>query len=53
MAKLERLTDEPPLASIGRVLKVTDDPAILRIVQRTEYGLLQLFREALHGVNSA
>jgi AcrR family transcriptional regulator len=47
---LERLTDQPSLASIGRVLKITDDAAILRIVQRTEYGLLQLFRDALHGV---
>jgi AcrR family transcriptional regulator len=47
---LERLTDEPQLASIGRVLKVTEDPALLRIVHRTEHGMLQLFRDALHGV---
>jgi AcrR family transcriptional regulator len=45
-----RLTSEPQLASIGRVLKVTEDPAILRIVHRTEHGMLQLFRNALHGV---
>ncbi|MEY2567468.1 MAG: TetR/AcrR family transcriptional regulator, cholesterol catabolism regulator [Actinomycetota bacterium] len=47
---LERLTGEPQLASIGRVLKVTEDPSILRIVHRTEHGMLQLFRDALHGV---
>jgi len=46
----ERLTSEPQLASIGRVLKVTEDPAILRILDRTEHGMLQLFRNALHGV---
>jgi hypothetical protein len=32
------------------MLKVTEDPAILRIVHRTEHGMLQLFRDALHGV---
>jgi AcrR family transcriptional regulator len=46
----KRLTDEPQLASIGRVLKVTEDPAILRIIHRTDHGMLQLFRDALHGV---
>src|SRR5260370_28464637 len=45
-----RLTSEPQLASIGRVLKVTEDPPILRIVHRTEHGMLQLFRNALHRV---
>jgi AcrR family transcriptional regulator len=46
----KRLTDEPQLASIGRVLKVAEDPTILRIIHRTEHGMLQLFRNALHGV---
>jgi AcrR family transcriptional regulator len=46
----ERLTDEPGLASIGRVLKITEEPAILRIIHRSEHGMLQLFRDALHGV---
>jgi AcrR family transcriptional regulator len=47
----ESLTDEPQLASIGRVLKVTEDPKILRIIHRTDHGMLQLFRNALHGVD--
>jgi AcrR family transcriptional regulator len=47
---LKRLTDEPQLAAIGRVLKITEEPAILRIVHGTEHGMLQLFRDALHGV---
>jgi AcrR family transcriptional regulator len=46
----ERLVGEPQLASIGRVLKTTEDPAILRIIHRTEHGMLQLFRDALHDV---
>jgi AcrR family transcriptional regulator len=46
----ERLASEPQLASIGRVLKLTEDPAILRIVHRTEHGMLELFRNALHDV---
>jgi AcrR family transcriptional regulator len=46
----ENLTSEPQLASIGRVLKVTEDPAILHIVHRTERGMLQLFRDALQDV---
>ena len=46
----ERLVSEPQLASIGRVLRVTEDPAILQIIQRTEYGMLELFRDALHDV---
>jgi AcrR family transcriptional regulator len=46
----ERLTDDPQLASIGRVLKVTEDPAILQIIHRTDHGMLELFRNALHDV---
>jgi AcrR family transcriptional regulator len=46
----ERLTSEPQLAEIGRVLKVNEDPAIPRLIYRTEHGMLQLFRDALHGV---
>lgn len=46
----ERLTDQPQLASIGRVLKATEDPTILRMIHGTERGMVQLFRDALHGV---
>jgi AcrR family transcriptional regulator len=48
----EQVTSQPQLASIGRVLKVTDDPAVVRILDRTEHGLRQLFRDALHGVRT-
>src|SRR6266568_4843312 len=46
----ERFIREPQLLAIGPKLRVTDDPAILRIVDRTEEGMLELFRNALCGV---
>jgi len=46
----ERLISEPELIAIGRVLGVTEDPDILRIVDSTERGTLALFRNALQGV---
>ena len=46
----ERLISQPQLLAIGRALRVTDDPAILRIVDRTENGMLELFRDMLQGV---
>jgi TetR/AcrR family transcriptional regulator, cholesterol catabolism regulator len=47
----ERLVSEPQLASIGRALRLTDEPSIVHIVNRTERGMLELFRNALHDVD--
>lgn len=46
----DRLISQRQLLAIGRSLRVTDDPAILRILDRTENGMLELFRNALQGV---
>ena len=49
-AVFERLISEPELIAIGRVLGVTEDPEIMRIMDRTERGMRALFHNALEGV---